>query len=495
MARRAPVWLCWTALALLWTSAESAERPTGEAIRAAVAAAGPAVVDIEVKGRQGAGRRLLPNLPFGEQPGPGGERQWRFEWPAPPPGGGEQPGDPLRRFREAMPFLQVGRAPSKGTGVIVAAEGDRALVAAPHGLLEGAEEVIVRLADGRELAAKFMGSDRHTATGCLEIRGPNLKAAKPGDAAKLQVGDWVLAIGGPESGGAVTIGIVSTEPRPGQGDLAGTTVVQTDALVPEEMAGGPLVNLQGETVAITLARPRGWQRGAELTAALPFATVQATVATLAKEGKVARGWLGVMLGPLDPEARRQLKIDHGIQVAQVLEGQPADRAGIRDGDVLLELNGKKITDVAAFRAMVGGEKPGARVTIQLLRGGERKEVEVTLGEQTPEGGVAAAPGGGEHLDIGLALQPLTPELAQQLGFAGDKGLLVTAVDADGPAAKARPSPIGQGEVIKEIARETVTTLDQARKAVEEARKGNIKTLLILVRSKDGTRYVVVDLPR
>ncbi len=488
-------WLAGLGMVLFCLGVRAGERPLSETIRAAADAVRPAVVGIEVKGRAAAAPREFQNLPFGRvRPGQPRDWQWHFEWPPRDrqPGEAVPPVPPVLPF-DQVPFLRHGRQPAEGTGLIMEVEGERGLIAAPQELVAGAEAVFVKLSDGRQLAAKVLGTDRATDMACLEVRDPKLMAAKVTKGPGVQVGDWVLALGGPASGNAVTIGVVSTKPHAGGGELAGTMVFQADITLAEGMAGGPLVNLNGEVVGLT-ASQRGGQ-GRELASAVPIGTAHDTLRALAKEGKVRRGWLGLMLQPLDPEALRQLKIDAGIQVGQAMEGQPAAKAGVQAGDVILEINGRKATDVETFRAIVSGMKPGERATLKLLRAGKGINVEVTLGEQGAEvgGGEPAAPQGGEKLDLGLSLQPLTPDLAAQFGFEGDKGLLVTDVAADSPAAKARPAPIARGELIKEIARKPVATLADAKAAIEEARKAKEKTVLVLVRSKEGARYVVVDL--
>ena len=491
MARRATVWASWIGIALLWTYAQGAERPLAEAIRAAADAVRPAVVGIEVRGRRPAAiQRETPQMPFVVPQEPGERRGPRFEFRWPP--GGEEP---MLPFGEQFPLFRGRRETAAGSGVIVSVEGDRGLIAAPSSLLAGAEEILVTLADGRQLAAKLLGSDKFTGLGALEVRDKKLAAARPAKGDAAQVGDWVLAVGGPASGGAVTLGIVSTTKQHGEGDLAITQVIETDNLVTEDMAGGALVNLKGEMLGMTLLAAGRTTAGRQLAATLPASTVDETVSSLAKTGKMPRGWLGVMFRPLGPAELNRLKIDHGIQVVQVLEGQPAAKAGIEAEDVLLEIDGKKIADVDAFRAMVASKKPGTRVTLKLLRDGKEKTAEVTLGEQGGEQEAQAMPGGGEKLALGLTLQPLTPGLANQFGYAGAKGLVVVAVEPGSPAANARPAPIEQGDLIAEVAGKPVSTLADARKAIEEARKAEHKSLLVLVRGKQGVRYVVLDLPQ
>lgn len=513
LKRMIVVWGVASAL-LAWSSAPAGERPTSETIRAAAAAARAAVVDVEVKGRPlPGGMHVLPDVrifPPGEvlpQP-PGGRREWRWQWPP----RGDQPNVP-----EIPHWLQMPGhgGPSKGAGTLLSVEGDRGLVAVPESLVRGTKAATVRLADGRELKGKVLGADPATGTACIEIRGKKLAAAKAAKPEAVDVGDWVLALGGPASGKAVTIGIISAKDRPGAGQMAGTQVLLTDAFVTDAMAGSPVVNLRGEVVGMALAvgGNRGTRRR-ELTSVVPIATVQATVTALARDGRVRRGFLGTTYGPVAPEEQARLGIKGGVRVQEVVPGQGAAKAGMQPGDVIVEVGGKKVAGADAFRGLVQARRPGETVAFKVLRGGEERFVEVTLGEQ-PDEAVQEEPADpppplpvepirpirpvpkadGEKLPIGVTIQPLTPELAEQFGFGADKGLLVTGVDPESPAAKARPHPLRTGDLLKEIGRKPVATVEAAKALLKELAGQKAKTALLLVRGRDGTRYVVIDLPR
>ncbi|MBL7222215.1 MAG: PDZ domain-containing protein [Candidatus Brocadiae bacterium] len=505
MLRRMLLGTSLVCLLVLGTWARGGERPIGEAIRAAAAAARASVVDVVATGRA-HGR---PGQPFviPAPEGKGQQRQWRWDFRLPP--GMEMPEGMEDQLRQ-MPFMRrfdgqdfMGRR--RSAGFIASVDGDRALIAAPQQAVGDAREATVRLADGRELKAKVLGTDRLTGLACLEVQGEKLAAARPAKADATQVGDWVVALGGPQSGGAITIGIVSAKHRPGPGALEPTQVLLTDALVPAGSSGGPVVNLDGHVVGMALpAAPQG-NGGRQLAAVLPIATLRDTLDQLARGGKVARGWLGVHLDPRPPEGGA------GVRIARPLPGQPAANAGLLDGDVILEFDGKKVPDVGAFRGMVAAKKPGDRAAVKVLRGGQEEILEITLGQQPgtlgplapreaepkPDQPKAPAPAAaaGEQLLPGLTVQELTPDLATAFGFGGDKGLVVTAVADDSPAAKARPAPIQRGDLIKEIDRKPVTTLADAKAALEAARKANTKAIILLVRGKEGARYLVLDLPR
>ncbi|MFW6108660.1 MAG: PDZ domain-containing protein [bacterium] len=502
MRTRVVVAVAVTSLIRVGALAGAGERPTAETIRQAAAAARPAVVDVEVRRAPDA---PLPDIriwpPGGQLPEPPEPRRWQWQWQWPPrgeqPEGRPGPG-PFRRFRMPGPF----GASSQGGGLIVSVEGERGLVAVPATLVKGAQEATVTLVDGREVKGKVLGTDEPTGTGCIEIAAPRLKAVEPAETAP-QVGDWVLAVGGPGTG-AVTLGIVSATDRPGPGPMAGTKVLLSDVRLHEAMAGCPLVSLRGEALGMTAPPPGGdWRRRDTLTTVVPLDMARATVAALAREGKVRRGFLGITFQPLTPEDRERHGVGHGVEVVRVVPGTAAAEAGVQVGDVIVAFGGQEV-EAETFRGLVAARKPGEKVALKILRGGEERVLEVTLGEQGAEGPAdgppepgerPAVPGGGEEVGLGLSLQPLTDELARAFGYAGEKGLLVTAIEPDGPAAQGRPLPVRRGDLVKEIGRKPVSTVQEARQAIEAARKAKAKSLLLLVHGPDGTRYIVVDLPR
>ncbi|MFP4056968.1 MAG: PDZ domain-containing protein [Candidatus Brocadiia bacterium] len=482
-------------------AAQVAERPTAQTLRAAAAAARAAVVDVDVARAEQPPWRgpgdfgPVPPIPIPPEPGEEdeGPREWRFEFRMPPD-------DQLRRFFRRLPRgpMAFPGGPGECVGVIVEVEGERARIAVPAELVGGAREATVALHDGRELEAEVRGHDEATGIGCLEVRAPDLQAIQIADPKTVKPGEWVLAIGGPRTGGALAIGIVSATDRTARGERAGTKVLLADIRVPIELVGAPLVNLRGELVGTVLApEPGPAQWG--FTQALPPDVLRPTLEALAREGRVPRGWLGVSIAPLTEDVRARLDVDHGILVQQVFEGEPAHDAGIRGGDVILEFAGQKVEDVPAFVAMVRATKPGQRLAVRLLRGEQQLEVEVAVGEREGEGlppqAGPPALGGGERLPIGLTVQRLTPELARHFGLEDTpKGLLITGVDPGGPTARVRP-PLRRGQAITEVARKPVATAAEARELIDQAIEKKEESILLLVRSAEGARYVVVDLPR
>lgn len=482
MARRVVPWF----LAVLsWNLAPSillgADRPTPEAIRAAARAVASAVVEVGVTGR-GQGRRLQPGVEV-KPPKPGQPWEWRWEFRLP-----RREGDqPAPNLPWQLPFIvRPGRRESHCCGLVVESGNEKALVLAPRSVVEGAEAVFVRLADGRRLAGDLRGGDRLTGLACIELRGKNIPAARAAGKAPEQ-GEWLLAVGGPSSGGALVLGIVSTTRPPTRGDMAGAPLFQADMRLPAEMAGCPLVNLRGEVVGVSLA-------GDGLTKAVAAGPALGVARALAREGKVPRGYLGIAFAPLEPKEQRELGVEGGVRVQQVVPGSPADQAGIEQGDVIVEFDGVAIDEPGAFANIVAARKPGVKVRLTLVRGRERRQVELTLGERPA---ARAAPGApvGKATGLGLSLQALTPELARQFNYGGEKGLLITDVAPDSPAARARPVPIRKGELLKEVDRKPVEKVEGFTQALKDAHQQNKRSVLLLVRGKEGTRYTVVDLAR
>jgi len=479
MTRRIPLWLLvasWWALVGL-----AAERPTPESIRSAAKAVGPAVVEIEATGRQWA-RGFQPRVEV-KPPKPGQPWEWRWEFRWPPREGDR----PFPEFPRQFPFVvRPGRRAGRCCGLVVESDDEEALVLAPRSVVEGAEAVFVRLPDGRRLAGDLRGTDRLTGLACIELRGKNIPSAKTAGKSPEQ-GEWLLAVGGPATGGALVLGIVSTTKPPTRGEMAGAPVFTTDMQLPDEMVGCPLVNLAGEVVGVSLP-------GEGLTRAVPATTAVEVARALDREGKIPRGYLGISYAPLTPNEQRDEGIEGGVKVREVVRGSPADAAGIERGDIIVEFDGVAVEEPGSFANIVAARKPGKKVKVVVVRNRERRTLEVTLGERPGEARQARGPVG-KTTGLGLSLQVLTPDLARQFNYVGDKGLLITDVAPNSPAARAKPIPISKGELLKEVNRKPVVKLEDFDRALEEAREEGKKSVLLLVRGKEGTRYTVVDLPR
>ncbi|HUT34722.1 MAG TPA: Do family serine endopeptidase [Planctomycetota bacterium] len=385
------------------------------------------------------------------------------------------------------------RRPGQGSGVIVRADGRTGVVLTNFHVASGQDELKVKLSDGREFDAKLRGSDPKTDIAALEISGPNLPVAKLGNSEIVQPGEMCLAIGSPFGlEQTVTIGHVSAKGRRGFRRDTYENYIQVDAAINPGNSGGPLINLKGEVIGINtmIVTPSGVFSGVGLS--IPINMAKVVMEELLEKGKVTRAWLGIVFSPLDKEVAEALKLDHGVQVNQIVPGDPADKAGIKEGDILLEFDGQKIADGEKFREIVAKAKVGTTVPVKVLRGKETLNLKVTLTEQ-PEDTATVRSRGALNRTLGLTVQDLTPELAEELGHKGEKGVVVTQVDAAGPAAAARPTPVAEGDLIQEVAQQPTDSVVAFNRALAKADLS--KSILLLIRKRDGSKHFVVVKPR
>ena len=399
------------------------------------------------------------------------------------PNGPRDPRESPREFRR----------PGQGSGVIIRSEGKTGIVLTNSHVASDQDELKVKLSDGREFDAKLRGSDPKTDIAVLEINGSDLPVAALGNSEVVQAGEICLAIGSPFGlEQTVTIGHISAKGRRGFRRDTYENYLQTDAAINPGNSGGPLINLRGEVIGINtmIITPTGMFSGVGL--AIPINMAKNVMDELLAKGKVTRAWLGIEFGALHKDVAEALKLDHGVQVGRVVPGDPADKAGIKDGDILLEFDGAKIADGEKFREIVAKAKVGTTVPVKVLRGKETLDLKVTLTEQPGDMDVARSRGATDR-DLGVTVQGLTPELAEQLGHKAEKGVLVTEVDPAGPAASAKPTGIEKGDLIQEVAQQPVDSVAAFGKALASGKAS--KGMLMLVRKRDGSKHFVVIKPR
>lgn len=386
-----------------------------------------------------------------------------------------------------------GRMPGRsgvGSGVIVAAEG---IVITNNHVIEGADEVVVRLSDGREFKAADIKTDPDSDLAVVRLaNAAGLPVAKLGDSDGLSIGDWVIAIGNPfELETTVSAGIISGKHRE-LGSIRRAQFLQTDAAINPGNSGGPLVNLDGEAVGMNTAifsRSGGYMG---IGFAIPINMARNIYLQLAEHGKVTRGRIGVYIQDLTRELAESFEIDQrqGILVSQVMDGSAAEKGGLKQGDVILKLNGEVVDNVAAFRNQVAMTRPGTTIELEILRQGKvRKhkivvdamEVETAASDPAPaaEAGTDALP------QLGLRLQKLTPELAEQFGYQQNRGVLVAAVEPDSVAARAG---IEAGALIEEVNRVDVNDPKDVAALVEKSQRD---TVLLLLRQGSSSRYIAL----
>ncbi|HUE80420.1 MAG TPA: Do family serine endopeptidase [Sphingomicrobium sp.] len=448
----------------------------------------PAVVNISTRQR----------VPVRTQTDPFEEFFRRFGGPQAPPGGGTTP-----RTRETG---------SLGSGFIISPDG---YVVTNNHLITGAtgtgtvDTVTVTLTNRREYTARIIGRDATSDLALLKIEGSNFPYVNFGDSTRSRVGDWVIAIGNPYGlGGTVTAGIISALHRGITGFGAYDRYIQTDASINMGNSGGPMFDLNGNVIGINsaLISPTGASVGIGL--AIPAELAKPVIDSLRRGQRPQRGYLGVGLQPLEESVAEALNLpkDRGELVRSVQPGDPAARAGIQQGDVIIRVNGQDVTPDATASYLIANISVGSSIPIDIIRDGRRMRVTATVGQRPTEEQLARLIGGGDgdttvpdggapvapQQALGLSLQPLTPELARAARLPeAARGVIVTAVD---PASDAAEEGLQRGDLIMSVNRQPVTTPAQVLAAVEAARRAGRTSVLMLVKRGPGPEaFVGIDI--
>jgi serine protease Do len=367
-----------------------------------------------------------------------------------------------------------------GSGVIVSEKG---YILTNYHVVRDADEFTVTLSDKREFDAEVVGTDDKTEVAVLKIDGEDLPVARLGDSEAAQVGDWVLAIGNPFGlSQTVTAGIISAKGRANMGIADYEDFIQTDAAINPGNSGGPLVNLHGQVIGINTAILSRTGNYAGVGFAIPINMARAVMDELISEGKVTRGHLGVWIQDLNEELAETFGVDEnkGALVTDVIKDSPAEKAGIERGDVIIDFNGKEVEDSTRLRNIVAATNPDTEVEVTVIRDGKPETVTVTIGTLASE-----EPKETVLTGLGVSVEKLTPEKAEELGVDEVEGVVVTEIEPGGSAAQAGIRP---GDVIVEIDREAVKSVADFEKALEE---NDDEGVLLLIRRGQGARYVVL----
>jgi serine protease Do len=391
-----------------------------------------------------------------------------------------------------QPGMRAPRQHGLGSGVIVTEDG---YILTNNHVVEGADDIKVALnPDGREYTAQVVGRDPDTDLAVLKIEAEKLAPMRLGDSDTLEVGDLVLAVGNPFGvGQSVTMGIVGGKGR-AQDELGlrDQDFIQTDAPINPGNSGGALVDADGRLVGINTAilSRSGGNHG--IGFAVPVNLARSVMEDLVKDGRVARGYLGVNIQPVTPALARQFELERpqGALVAGVTPRSPAAAAGIREGDVITEFNGKPVRDPGQLRLLVGQAEPDSEATLRLLRDGRERKLDVVVKELPQDNRGADPRGRGEAEEGGLEgvlVDELNAQLRRQFDIpASVEGAVVTQVAPGSPAAEAGLQP---GDVIREINRRPVAGVDEL---VAAARKLGDEAVLLKLWSRGGNRFLVVD---
>ena len=418
----------------------------------------PGVVNIQVVKKVkniGFGFRNFPGNPFGDQ-NPFGDFFGPFS-----------EGNPPRGFEQR----------GVGSGFVMSREG---YILTNNHVVEDADQIKVKLANGKEYDAIVIGRDPKTDLALIKIKtSPDLQPLSLGNSDELKVGSWVVAVGSPFGlEQTVTAGIVSAKGRViGSGPY--DNFIQTDASINPGNSGGPLINMKGEVVGINTAIIAS---GQGIGFAIPINMAKEIVPQLEEKGHVTRGWLGVSIQEVTPELAKSLglKEKKGALVAQVVSGSPAEKAGIEQGDVIVEFDGKEVTDSRDLSRIAASTAVGKAVTVKVSRDGKVMDRQVKLGEME-EKGVEVSKAPSTHKSLGITVQNLTPEIAKGLGLKKETGVVVTRVEPESAAADAG---IQTGDVIQEVNRKPVKNVEDFVQKVEKA-KGQENVLLLIQRGQNN----------
>jgi serine protease Do len=423
-------------------------------------ALGPTVVNIRVTKIEKTAGAEMPDLPDGPF------------------------GDMFKHFFGDTPQMpRKYKMQGQGSGVVINQDGT---ILTNNHVVDGANEIIVTLTDKKEHKAKVVGRDPKTDLAVIKMDGKGpFKAAALGDSDAARVGEWVLAIGNPFGlSNTVTSGIVSAKGRViGAGPY--DDFIQTDAPINPGNSGGPLFNMKGEVIAINTAIiPNGQGIGF----AIPINTAKTLLPELMSKGKVTRGYLGVNIQNMteDLASSLNIKATKGVLVADVVSGSPADKAGVKRGDVITMFNGKEIKDSHELSALVAGTPVDKNVPLKIIRDGKDMTLQITTGNLVDSSEpVKSAQKEPAQSKWGMQLQELTPDIARQLGSKVERGVVVSGVKPDSPADEAQ---IQKGDIILEINKQVVKGIADARQALEKA---SGKQALLLVQRGGNSIYIVL----
>jgi serine protease Do len=370
---------------------------------------------------------------------------------------------------------------SLGSGVIVSTEG---YILTNNHVVKDADKITVTLSDKREFDGEVVGTDPKTDIAVIKIKADGLHVIKWGDSDELKVGEFVIAVGSPYGlQQTVTSGIVSAKGRANVRIADYEDFIQTDAAINPGNSGGPLINIRGELVGINTAifSTSGGYQGIGFS--IPSNMVKVVMDSLVKHGKVVRGWLGVTIQPVTQELAKQFGLEEaqGALVSDVIEGSPAEKAGLRRGDIIVEYDGDKVVDSIGLRNKVASTAPGTKAKMVVVRDGKRITITVEIGELTPEQAVLT--GDIDNVLREVQVQDLTPELRENLGISPRvQGVVVTSAPGE--------TGLERADVILEIGRKVVSSVKEYNSIV--SRIPADREVLLLVYRQGGAFYLTIS---
>jgi serine protease Do len=384
------------------------------------------------------------------------------------------------------------RRTSLGSGMIIDKEGH--ILTNGH-VVAGAQQLTVKLADGRSFDGEVVGTDAKTDLAVIKLKTDekDFPTVQLGDSSKMEIGDWVLAVGSPFGlTQTVSAGIISTTGRTGIGDTGYGSMLQTDAAINPGNSGGPLINLHGEVIGINTAilsntGGMGMAGNIGIGFAIPIDMAKDVLPDLLAGRKVVRGWLGIEIGDLTPELAEgfNYKGTEGVLVVTVMPDTPAEKAGLKAGDIITAFGGKPVRNAEELQRDVGLTKPGTKSEMKVWRDGKETTISVELGNQaTSEAEVTAD-------WLGVTVKNLTPDAAAQMGEPDLKGVLITKVENDSPAG----NKLTEGMVIVTANRRPVTSAQDLAKLVSDVRPGGLLLLRVYFPQQQQSVFLTIRRPR
>lgn len=404
-----------------------------------------------------------------------------------------QGNDFFERFFGA-PFGRQGQpqqpATASGSGFFISPDG---YIVTNYHVIKEAKQITAVLGDGREFSATVKGSDPRTDLAVLKIEGDGFPFLKFGDSDGLEIGEWVVAIGNPfalES--SLTVGVVSAKGRQDLGLAAFEDFIQTDAAINPGNSGGPLLNLHGDVIGVNTAimTRSGGYMGIGLS--IPSKMVQHITDQIIQGGVVKRAYLGVLLQPVDKELAEAMSMEkqEGILISDVVKGSPAEKAGLKQGDIILAYDNKPIKNMTKFRNEIAMMPPGASITLTILRSGKKMQVTASMGSQSEGEAVSA-----EVIQkLGLDIENLTPEFASRFGYSSDMGgVVITRIKPGSIAAAAglRPSFVITGVATDWNDPKKVRNVDEFEEALKTL--GTKKYIILIIRHQNYQRYYTLKI--
>jgi len=419
------------------------------------------------------------------------------------PGNSFQYGDPFdffgdeffnRFFRDRQPSQpsqpqqpREYRQRGQGSGFIFNRDG---LILTNNHVVRDADKITVRLNDGREFEAKTIGRDEKSDVAVIQIDGKNLPTVGLGDSDAIEIGEWVVAVGNPFGlAETITAGIISAKGRNNVGLADYEDFIQTDAAINPGNSGGPLLNLRGEVIGINsaIATQNGGYMGVGF--AIPINMAKFVKDQLLESGKVTRGQLGVLIQEINQQLADSFKLDStkGALVAEVTANSPADKAGLKAGDVITRIDGRKVENIGDLRNYIAMLAPKTKISMVVIRDGKEKKIDATIGEAS-EAPVASEGAASLAEKLGLMVQEITDEVKQFYQLDSTEGVIVSQVKSGSSAVEAGIQP---GAVILSVNQERVNSLADFNRALQKSQES--KRVLMLIKERQGTRFVVLDL--